>query len=358
MVGYIYKTTNLINNKIYVGQHLSTKFDRSYYGSGIYIKKALNKYGRHNFKVEILEWAKDIESLNILEIEYISKLCKSKKKSYNRALDGQGTYSLIDGEHNPRYNIKRYWVNNGKINKQVTENELESYINNGFQKGQIRSHNWSIKDRIAVNKDGITRYINKDELQNYLDLGYSIGNNRTKNKMIKVKPVKSQFGNTGMIFINNLKENKMIFPKDLDMYLKQGWIKGRIPISKEANMAKVEKVRNYILENKESFSNKIKDGLNKSKKEGKNKGTLGKVCINNGIDNKFIFKEEFEFYQELGYNLGMIETNKEKLKEVNRNKIMMTNGKENKWCYNEKQKSDLLSKGFYQGLTHHKNGGN
>lgn len=57
MYGYIYKTTNLINGKIYVGQHKFSKdnIDRSYIGSGIHLKHAVEYYGKDNFKCEILE---------------------------------------------------------------------------------------------------------------------------------------------------------------------------------------------------------------------------------------------------------------------------------------------------------------
>ena len=43
-LGYIYKTTNLINQKIYIGQKRG-RFNPGYFGSGVYITKAINKYG-------------------------------------------------------------------------------------------------------------------------------------------------------------------------------------------------------------------------------------------------------------------------------------------------------------------------
>lgn len=60
MYGYIYKTTNLINGKIYVGQHKG-KFDRGYVGSGKILKLALTKYGKQNFLTELIDigWDKD-----------------------------------------------------------------------------------------------------------------------------------------------------------------------------------------------------------------------------------------------------------------------------------------------------------
>jgi len=50
----IYKTTNIINDKIYIGQ---SNFNReNYLGSGKMIIRALKKYGTKNFKKEILEF--------------------------------------------------------------------------------------------------------------------------------------------------------------------------------------------------------------------------------------------------------------------------------------------------------------
>ena len=55
MIGYIYKTTNLINNKIYIGKRQKQKFDAGYIGSGKKLKSAIKHYGKNNFKCEIIE---------------------------------------------------------------------------------------------------------------------------------------------------------------------------------------------------------------------------------------------------------------------------------------------------------------
>ncbi|UQJ95484.1 homing endonuclease [Klebsiella phage CPRSB] len=44
----IYKITNLVNNKIYVGAHSTEDINDSYMGSGIVVKKAQKKYGMNN----------------------------------------------------------------------------------------------------------------------------------------------------------------------------------------------------------------------------------------------------------------------------------------------------------------------
>ena len=50
----IYRTTNLINGKTYVGQHRFENVNDSYLGSGRLIRRAIKKYGKENFKKEII----------------------------------------------------------------------------------------------------------------------------------------------------------------------------------------------------------------------------------------------------------------------------------------------------------------
>lgn len=61
----IYITTNLINNKKYLGK--DSRNIKSYLGSGSTLKKAINKYGRKNFKKDIIEYCKNDEELGIRE---------------------------------------------------------------------------------------------------------------------------------------------------------------------------------------------------------------------------------------------------------------------------------------------------
>jgi group I intron endonuclease len=94
---YIYKITNTINNKIYIG--LSTKMvddSTNYYGSGRLINEAIQKYGKENFIKEILEDNIDnIDTLKVREIYWIEALKSHVSfNNYNLTLGGDGSLGL------------------------------------------------------------------------------------------------------------------------------------------------------------------------------------------------------------------------------------------------------------------------
>jgi group I intron endonuclease len=66
-------TTNLLNGKIYIGQHQNKKFNPKYLGSGKIFTKAIKKNGKENFIVEILHKCDTFSMLDQKEIYYIKK---------------------------------------------------------------------------------------------------------------------------------------------------------------------------------------------------------------------------------------------------------------------------------------------
>lgn len=73
MYGFIYITTNLINGKQQIGKRKikGNSEDNTYLGSGVILEKAIKKYGRENFKREIIAYAKTKGDLSQLERYYI-----------------------------------------------------------------------------------------------------------------------------------------------------------------------------------------------------------------------------------------------------------------------------------------------
>lgn len=84
----IYKITNLLNGKMYIGQHTTSNIDDGYMGSGKIILRALKKYGVENFRKEWLMFCEDEEELNYMERVYVDQTWVDRSDTYNLNLGG------------------------------------------------------------------------------------------------------------------------------------------------------------------------------------------------------------------------------------------------------------------------------
>lgn len=121
---YVYKITNTINNKVYVGKHSAISLTNSYYGSGVAIKQAIKKYGKHMFIKDILCVCENENILNEQEIYWIDKL-NTYKHGYNMTHGGEGKLGYIPSletiEKN-RKSIIEYYKTHPDIKVMLSEN--------------------------------------------------------------------------------------------------------------------------------------------------------------------------------------------------------------------------------------------
>jgi hypothetical protein len=125
----IYKTTNLINGKIYIGQ--DSKISPTYFGSGTYYKKAEAKYGKENFVKEILEDAIDsYEELDAREIYWISFYNATDRSiGYNVQPGGRGWSKKVLDEYWNKHNVEEqeritFILNNSEIDNPTLDYEV------------------------------------------------------------------------------------------------------------------------------------------------------------------------------------------------------------------------------------------
>jgi group I intron endonuclease len=101
MQGIVYKITNIINGMIYVGQTTKTlkqRWTEHVYDSlgkrrrkhNSYLHLAIEKYGKENFRAEVLNSCFDKNSLDAVECFYIKNLNTVRPNGYNISLGGTG----------------------------------------------------------------------------------------------------------------------------------------------------------------------------------------------------------------------------------------------------------------------------
>ena len=100
----IYKITNLVNDKIYIGQKLHDSSD--YLGSGKLIKRAIRKHGRENFTKDILEHCTSKEHLDEREKFWIKEL-NSRDSLIGYNISSGGIYGDCLSTHPDRDSIIR-----------------------------------------------------------------------------------------------------------------------------------------------------------------------------------------------------------------------------------------------------------
>ena len=132
MFGYVYITTNLINGKKYIGKRSLPEFDTKYLGSGKLLKRAIKKYGRENFKCEVIKWCETEEDLNNSERYYIKQYNAQKNNMF---------YNISEGGD---------W---GNVTRGMTTEEYEEWKRKINPRG--RHHSEETKKKISEARTGI-----------------------------------------------------------------------------------------------------------------------------------------------------------------------------------------------------------
>lgn len=214
----IYKITNIITGKIYIGSHKTKNLNDNYMGSGEYLKNSQLLHGIENFKKEILFVFDTAEEMYKKEAEIVDETFISKDNTYNLKLGGVGGWDHVNSNESLRKekNIKarqaadktincKYSVNNPAQTQSAREKLSKSMLNR-IEKGYVprppsfngKKHSEESKNRMRAKKSG---------------------RNSGKNN--------SQYGTTWIW--HELFGNKKISKELLPHYIDQGWIKAYKP---------------------------------------------------------------------------------------------------------------------------------
>jgi len=219
----IYKITNLINGKIYIGQHITFDINDDYMGSSSYLANSIKKHGIENFKKEILFDFKDKDELNKKEAELVNEEFVKRDDTYNINLGGSSWYYV--NKSGKAESIAHWKIAHNNFLKLLNNKEYkEQYskkVSNGLKKA-YKDPNKFIKHKSGYFKGEKAAFYGKKHTE------------ETKLKMsqthkLKLTGVGEKNSNYGKVWVYNLelKINKSIKKEELDFYLSQGWLKGR-----------------------------------------------------------------------------------------------------------------------------------
>ena len=224
----VYKITNTINGKIYIGVHKTDNLNDGYMGSGTHLKRAQAKYGLGAFKKEFIQIFDNPDDMFKMESTLVNEDFVSDKNTYNLKLGGEGGFGYI----NDNIELREASMMNNldtlrlKMEQQYGE-EWQNKINEMAVAAKIEKFG---KDYAKV----LGRLGGAATLEKY---GHGSFKGKTHTEEAKAaigeKNSKKQKGSGnsqfGTCWVHSLieQQNKKISKDELETYIGNGWLKGR-----------------------------------------------------------------------------------------------------------------------------------
>jgi len=207
---YIYKTTNILTERYYYGMHSTNNLDDDYVGSGKRLKYSINKYGKENHQVEILEFCPDRSSLIEKEKNLITMNEIAKVDCMNLKVGGEGGFFSEEQQKNRSSCAGKAYANKLKNNP-----EFRKILSK--KRSKTQKENW--KNGVYKNRKNVG-FINKKHTE------------ETKKMMGEIKRGNGVGENNSQYntcWITNNVENKKIKKKDISKYVNDtlNWKLGR-----------------------------------------------------------------------------------------------------------------------------------
>lgn len=210
MFHYVYRITNRLDGKIYIGCHSTKNLNDDYMGSGYRIRRAIRHHGVENFEKEILSFHESREEMLDEERRLVSEEFVLREDTYNIVIGGGGgSTTLTNGfrgkKHNPLSNLKRSEFSKNQQmmlseeDKEAIRNKIKSSVAKTYKEGRTpnfkgKKHSEETKKTIgrinsltqsgSGNSQYGTRWINDGhraikirsyDMDSYLERGFKLG---------------------------------------------------------------------------------------------------------------------------------------------------------------------------------------
>ncbi len=303
----IYKTTCLINNKIYIGKHKTTNIEDNYFGSGKCLQHAIKKYGLENFEFKILIDLNNEIEMNELERLVVNSDFIQRNDVYNLCIGGDGgNIADVNNQYTSeqkRLDQKKYYKKLSKHDKELRnkkrnegyqrfkENDVKFKLycqhiseTNSKKHGEETSSFGTIwLSNIELHKNKRVNKQNYTLINTLLNTGWKIGRLKFnfKNKQTKQNSINNLKSNNtkGMIYITNGVDNKLQLPS---LPIPSGWKRGRYV---KKNQFKIIRIYNIETNERRKIRENeiIPEGWKRCNERNKNTKL---IYINNPITNE------------------------------------------------------------------------
>jgi len=201
----VYKITNTLNGKTYIGCHKTKDKNDGYMGSGKIIKRAIKKYGIDNFTKEIIAECSCSEEMFAKEKE----LVVLDEMSYNMKVGGEGGFDYLNTT-----GLNTYWKD-----KQERNSKISKTIKNRWESDPTYAK--ALRERLGVRTDN---FIESAKVS-FLGKEHTDETKKKIRKSVAGKHVGALNSQHGTMWITNGEANKKIDKTDS---IPEGWRRGRV----------------------------------------------------------------------------------------------------------------------------------
>lgn len=204
---------------IYIGQHQTENVDDGYMGSGIRIRRAIEKYGLENFEKTILFECASAEEMNAKEAEIVNEDFIARDDVYNIKLGGEGGWTHLSFKSKSQAS-KKHWQNMSTDQKKIFK-----------KKCGIKSKQWNASvDKVKWKKkisDGLKKCYAEHPEKHSGTKGYKFSEESKKKMSERMKdPTVNKMAQSYWIYNVQTLEYK-IWPKT--QIIPDGWKRGKKP---------------------------------------------------------------------------------------------------------------------------------
>jgi hypothetical protein len=139
MFGIIYLTQNKENGMIYIGSDTKNqgKGDPNYLGSGLLLKRSIEKYGKENFEKRILDFCDSQEDLKEKENFFIKKYSSNDREIGYNISDGYWGGDTLSNHPDLENIRKKLSIKSKEVSKETTEKRKQFYQNESKEDKEI-----------------------------------------------------------------------------------------------------------------------------------------------------------------------------------------------------------------------------